>query len=237
MPPADHRQRHLQLLRASRRGVRHAAIDTDLGGRVETQAQALPIAVQAMLQIGIQAFRVETAKQALGGEVAARLAQVGKLFTPPQGASGRGDAVDKAEALGRADDEAVGQGQHRRIEHHHPEVQLRPQQRRVVMQHPAERVADAPHRLAALLEVVQQLVDQVAPVVIHREARVVAVLRQMQHRVIRCQGGEQLAVGGRGKPIGMGEEHGLSHGGRLKRNDPGIVRQPRRHGNDETANE
>ncbi|MOA69927.1 hypothetical protein D3C78_1984260 [compost metagenome] len=60
-----------------------------------------------------------------------------------------------------------------------------------------------------------QLVDQILPVVIHRKARVMTVLLQVLHPVVRCQRGEQLAVGGRGEAIGVGEEHGLRHDGEL----------------------
>src|SRR5690606_20131370 len=102
------------------------------------------------------------------------------------------------------DQQAVGAGQQRRVEHHHAAVQLRPAQRGVVVQHAAEGVADAPDRLGALLQVQDQLVHQVVPVVVHRKARVVAVLLQVPYPVIRAQGGEQLAVGGRGKTVGVG---------------------------------
>ncbi|MCY1445617.1 hypothetical protein D9M71_621420 [compost metagenome] len=80
------------------------------------------------------------------------------------------------------------------------------------MQHTAQRMADAPDRLVLLRQVVQQFIDQALPVFVHRKARIVAVLGQVLHLVVRCQGGKQLAVGGRGETVGMGEEDLLRHG-------------------------
>ncbi len=143
-----------------------------------------------MADIGVQALGVETAKQALAGEVVSRLDEIGKGFTAPKRAAGRGDAVDEAEALGSANHHAVCQGQHWRIEHHHAAVQLRAKQGGVIMQHTAERMADAPDRLIAALEVMDQLIDQIRPVVIDRKTRVVAMLFQVLHLKIRRQRGD-----------------------------------------------
>ena len=192
--------------------MRDAAVDADLGGRVETQAKPFFRALQTMLQIGLQAFRVEVAEQGLASEVTARAVAVAECLTPAQGAPGRGDAVDEAQALGRLDQPFIDPGQHRRVEHHHATVEFRAAQRRVQVQHTAQRMADTPHRGVLLFEVMQQLVHQALPVVVHREARVVGMLGQVAHLVIRRQGGEQLAVGGRGETIGVGEEDLLRHG-------------------------
>ncbi|MNE52590.1 hypothetical protein D3C80_1472690 [compost metagenome] len=80
------------------------------------------------------------------------------------------------------------------------------------VQHPAQRMAHRPNRRVLLRQMVQQLIDQVLPVFIHREARVVGMLGQVADLVVRCQGGEQLAVGGRRETIGVGEEDVLRHG-------------------------
>src|SRR5690606_9201567 len=86
---------------------------------------------------------------------------------------------------------------------------------RVVMQHAAEGMPQPPHRLVAPLQVVDEFVHQVFPIVVHREARIMAVLLQVLDAEVRRQGGEQLAVGGRRKTVGMGEEDGVRHGVRL----------------------
>lgn len=81
------------------------------------------------------------------------------------------------------------------------------------MQDAAEGMADAPHRLGLLLQMVDQFVHQVQPVVVRRKARIVGVLLQMRHLIFGRQGGEQLAVGPRGKPVGVSEKHLLRHTG------------------------
>ena len=58
-----HGQGHLQLEGLPRAGVRHAAVDIDLGGRVKAQAQALIDRLQTVLQIGFEAIWVKAAKQ------------------------------------------------------------------------------------------------------------------------------------------------------------------------------
>ncbi len=189
----------------------HATVDADFGGGVEAQTQAIAHLLQAMLQVSVKAFRVEAAKQGLTGEVTARGVQIGELFTSAQGAPGRSQAVDKTKALGGADDPAIGAGQHRRIQHHHTAIQLWAAHGRVQMQHAAQGVAHAPHRFRLLLQVVDQLVHQVLPVVVHREPGVVAVLRQVSHCIFRGQGGKQLAVSGRREAIGVGKKHVLRH--------------------------
>ncbi|MNW14695.1 hypothetical protein D3C71_2129900 [compost metagenome] len=60
---ADHGQRHLQLPRGRRAGMRDAAIDADFRGRVEAQLQPLLHRLQAVLYIGIEAVGVEMAEQ------------------------------------------------------------------------------------------------------------------------------------------------------------------------------
>ncbi|MNG10809.1 hypothetical protein D3C84_943010 [compost metagenome] len=80
------------------------------------------------------------------------------------------------------------------------------------VQHTTEGVAHAPDRFGLLLQVMYQLIDQVLPVVIDREARVMAVLWQVEHPVVRCKRGKQLAIGRRRKAVGMGEEDLLRHG-------------------------
>ena len=72
-------------------------------------------------------------------------------------------------------------------------------------------MAHTPHRLILLLQMVDQLVDQVVPVVIRRETRVMGMLLQMGDLILRRQRREQLAVGPRGKPIGVGEKYLLRH--------------------------
>ncbi|MOA69630.1 hypothetical protein D3C78_1979230 [compost metagenome] len=58
----------------------------------------------------------------------------------------------------------------------------------------------------------QQFIDQVLPVLVHREAWVVGMLGQVIDLVVRRQGSEQLAVGGRWKAVGVGKEDLLRHG-------------------------
>lgn len=107
----------------------------------------------------------------------------------------------------------IGASQHRRIEHHHAAVQLGATQGRMQVQHAAERMADAPDGFGLLLEVMDQFIHQVVPVVIRRETRVMGVLLQMRHLILRCQRREQLAVGPRRKAIGVGEKDLLRHTG------------------------
>ncbi|MNP12303.1 hypothetical protein D3C76_1045310 [compost metagenome] len=209
--PANHRQRHFQLPRPAGAGVRHATVDADFRGRIETQAQLIAHLVQSILQIGVEALRIEAAKQGFTGEITARAVKVGELFPPPQGATGRGQAVNETESLGGTDDPLVGTGQHRGIEHHHPAIQLGATQRRVQVQYAAEGMTNAPHRLRLLLQVVDQFIHQVVPVVIRRVPRVVSVLLQMRHLIFGCQRRKQLAVGPRRKTIGVGEKYLLRH--------------------------
>lgn len=213
LTPAHHRQRHLQLPGAARAGVRYATIDADLGGRVEAQPQTAVDLMQAVLQVGVETLGVEAAEQGLAGKVLARRLQVAELLAPAQGPAGGGQAVDKTETLGGANHPLIGTGQHRRVEHHHPAIQLRATQRRVQVQDAAEGMADAPHRFGMLLQMVDQFVHQVEPVVIRRKARIVGVLLQVRHLILGRQGGEQLAVGPRGKPVGVSEKHLLRHTG------------------------
>jgi len=166
-----------------------------------------------MLQVGIEAFRVEAAKQGLAGKVAAGGVQVAELLTPAQGATGRSQAVDETEALGGADHPAVGAGQYRRIQHHHAAIQVRTTHGRMQMQHATQGMAHAPYRFGLQLQMVDQFVHQVLPVIVHRKPGVVTVLGQVRHRIFRGQGGKQLAVGSRREPIGVGKKHVLRHTG------------------------
>ncbi|MNT84597.1 hypothetical protein D3C72_2246270 [compost metagenome] len=79
------------------------------------------------------------------------------------------------------------------------------------VQHATEGVTDAPHGLGLLLQVMDQLIHQVVPVVVRRETRVVGVLLQMRHLKLGCQRRKQLAVGPRRKTIGVGEKDLLRH--------------------------
>ena len=90
------------------------------------------------------------------------------------------------------------------------------------MQHATQGMAHAPYRLWLLLQMMDQLVHQVLPVIIHREPGVVTVLRQMGHRIFRGQGGKQLAVGGRREAIGVGKKHVLRHTGSINKNRGGL---------------
>ncbi|MCY1450605.1 hypothetical protein D9M71_674270 [compost metagenome] len=164
-----------------------------------------------MLQVGIEAFGVETAKQGFTGKVFPGAFQVGELFTATQGTAGRRQTVDETEAFGRTYDPLIGSGQHWRVEHHHPAIQLRAAQGRMQVQHPTEGVTDAPHGLSLLLQVMDQLIHQVVPVVVRRVTRVVGVLLQMRHLKLGCQRRKQLAVGPRRKTIGVGEKDLLRH--------------------------
>ena len=65
VPTPHHSQRHLQLLRAPRAGVRHAAINADFRGGIKAQAQAIRARLQAMLNISLQAFGIEAANRLL----------------------------------------------------------------------------------------------------------------------------------------------------------------------------
>ncbi|MCY1460514.1 hypothetical protein D9M71_780800 [compost metagenome] len=85
----------------------------------------------------------------------------------------------------------------------------------MVVEHAAEGVAQAPDRLAVLLQMMDEFVHQVFPVVVDREARVMAVLFQVLDAEVRRQGGEQLAVGGRREAVGVGEKDGVRHGVQL----------------------
>ena len=212
--PAHHRQRHLQLSGATGAGVGHAAIDADFGRRIEAQTQLVADLVQTVLQVGIEAFRIETAKQCFTSKVAARTVEIGEFFTPAEGAAGRGQSVDEAKTLGGTDHPLIGAGQHRRIKHHHAAIQLRATQSCMQVQHAAERMTDAPHRLILLLQMVDQLVDEVVPVVICRETRVMGMLLQMRNPILGRQRREQFAIGARGEPVGVGEKDWLRHTGK-----------------------
>ncbi len=213
--PAHHRQRHLQLPGMSGAGVRHTAIDADFGGRIETQTQFVADLVQTVMQVSVKAFRVKTAKQRLAGKITACAVEVGKFFAPAQCASGRCQFVDKTEALGCADHPLIGAGQHRRIEHHHTAIQLGTTQCRVQVQHAAKRMTDTPHWLILLLQMVDQLVDEVVPVVVCWKTRVMGMLFQMRNPVLGRQRRKQLAVGARREAVGVGEEDRLRHAGQI----------------------
>src|SRR3989344_2213031 len=100
--PANDRQRHLQLPQAAGAGVWYAPVDADFRGWVETQAQPVAVLMQTIVQVGIETLWIEAAKQALAGEITAGALEIGEFFTTPQGAAGRGQAVDETQALGCA---------------------------------------------------------------------------------------------------------------------------------------
>jgi len=85
-------------------------------------------------------------------------------------------------------------------------------QRGAVMQHATERMPYPPHRLVQSIELLEQLVEQVVPVIVDRKARVVPMAVHVRDPEFRRQSVEQLAIGGRGKAIGVGEEDALRHG-------------------------
>ncbi|MNP57162.1 hypothetical protein D3C76_1519630 [compost metagenome] len=72
---------------------------------------------------------------------------------------------------------------------------MRTTQRGVLVQYATKRVADAPDRFRLLLEVMNQLIHQVVPVVVRRKTRVMGVLLQMRDLILRRKCGKQLAVG------------------------------------------
>ncbi|MNR34629.1 hypothetical protein D3C85_1524180 [compost metagenome] len=80
------------------------------------------------------------------------------------------------------------------------------------VQHATQGMTDAPDRAGLLLQVMDQFVDQVLPVVIDRKTRIVGVLGQVGHLIVGGQRSKELAVSGRGEAIGMGEEDLLRHG-------------------------
>jgi hypothetical protein len=83
---------------------------------------------------------------------------------------------------------------------------------------PPQGMAHAPHRLGLLLQMVDQFVHQVLPVVVHRKPWIVAVLRQVRDSIFRGQAGKQLAVGSRREAIGVGKKHVLRHTGSIYKN-------------------
>jgi hypothetical protein len=99
-------------------------------------------------------------------------------------------------------------------------------------------MADAPHRLILLLQMVDQFVDQVVPVVVRRETRIMGMLLQMRNPVLGRQRREQLAIGARRKPVGVGEKDRLRHAGlSMSRNMPLIVRKSAALSNDRNCQE
>ena len=90
-------------------------------------------------------------------------------------------------------------------------VKLGPQQRGAVVQHAAERMPDTPHRFAQTFELLEQLVEQVVPVIVHRETRIMSVPIHVRDPVFRRKGLEQLAIGRRGEAVGMSEKDRLRH--------------------------
>jgi hypothetical protein len=99
--------------------------------------------------------------------------------------------------------------QDRRVEQDHGAEQVGAAHRGHEGEEAAERVPDAHHRGASGAgNGGLQFLDQVRPAVGHREARVVAARRQVADVEIRSEQGEQLAIAGPGKPVGMREVHG-----------------------------
>ena len=90
------------------------------------------------------------------------------------------------------------------------------------MQQTAKRMADAPHRLLLLLEVMDQFIDQVVPVVVRRKTRVMGMLLQMRDPILRRQRREQLAIGPRGETVGVGEKDRLRHAGKSMSGNRGV---------------
>ena len=110
---AHHGQRNLQRGRPAGRKVRHAAVDADLGLRIEAQAQPLPRRLQPVFDVGLQAFGIEATEQRLAGEIGARFLGAGELFAASERAAGRGQPVDEAQPLGSPDDGLVEPGRQR----------------------------------------------------------------------------------------------------------------------------
>jgi len=63
------------------------------------------------------------------------------------------------------------------------------------MQHAAERMPYPPNRLGQPLQLLDELIEQIVPVVIHRETRVVPMTIHVGDLIFRRQSVEQLAIG------------------------------------------
>ena len=81
----------------------------------------------------------------------------------------------------------------------------------VVMQHSAKRMPDTPDRLLQLDQLLNKLLHQVLPIVIHRKARVMTVLIEVGNGVLGRQVFEQLVIGSRWKTVGVSEKNALHH--------------------------
>src|SRR5690606_9999799 len=121
---------------------------------VETQAQRVTDPVQTMLKVRVQAFGIEAAKKSLAGKIATSAVQIGKFFPAAQGAAGGSQAIDKTETRGGATHPWIGAGQHRRIKHDHPAIQLGTTQCCVQMKDTTEGMTDAPHGFRLQLKMV-----------------------------------------------------------------------------------
>ena len=124
--------------------MRHATIDTNFSLRVEAQTHPLSSRLEPMLDIRIQAGRIESTKQCLAGEVTPRFVDATELFATTKGTSRGRQTINETKAFTRPDQGLIQPGRHRRIEHDHPAIKLRALQGGVIVQHSTKRMTDSP---------------------------------------------------------------------------------------------
>jgi hypothetical protein len=104
-------------------------------------------------------------------------------------------ASSRLAQLRHAQDAAAPAGDHRRIEHHNAPHPLRFFQRGHERQITAQRMADEPHRLLIrAADVVDQLLDEMRPVLRDRKARIVCNAFDVAHVVVVGEFGENRPV-------------------------------------------
>ena len=127
--------------------VRDGAVDLVLDRRVDLQPQLALLFDQPVAHVVVKASSVKSLNKAPVRKCARASSRVAQVLRRSRVAPAGRDAVDDAQALGRAEHAAAERPDDRRIEQHDGAEQIRAAHRGQVVEVAAQRVAHAVHRL------------------------------------------------------------------------------------------
>ncbi len=179
----------------------------------EQQAALALVVLQAVLHIVLQHLRVPLGKGLLAAEILQRLLVAGPGGAPALADLAGGDRGHDLRLLGQAHGVRLPAAQQGRVDQQHAARQIGALGGRLKTQNAAQRVAHQIDRLAVpldlLLDVFDQLVYQVRPVVGDGALRIMAeALHAAGVDAALAQQRKQQAIGADGKAVGMREDHG-----------------------------
>ena len=183
----------------------------------EQQAALALVVLQAVLHIVLQHLRVPLGKRLLAAKVLQRLFVAGPGGAPALADLAGGDRGHDLRLLGQAHGVRLPAAQQGRVDEQHAARQIGAFGGGLKTQNAAQRVAHQIDRLAVsldlLLDVFDQLVHQMRPVVGDGMQRVVAeALHAAGFDAALAQQRKQQAIGADGKAVGVREDHGQGVG-------------------------